>query len=218
MGENLAKTISVLPEHANIERRFPSADTNPMDRSLLFKSVLHPGEQLLWTGRPRLDSALLLGGLYIFIATEVVRTVRFAAPRVNPLPFFAQLELTSLGVLFVLAGFFLARRILRDANTRYALTDQRLFFTLGAKRRAIGVVRLDALDPVRIVVGRKGVRWLFFCLRGATLLPGEQRPPVWRSLVSGQPLKAGSMWCVRDSPRVLELIETARVASRSAAA
>ena len=73
-------------------------------------------------------------------------------------------------------------------------------------------------DPVRIVVGAKGRRWLFFCLRGATILPREQRPPVWRFPMSGQPVKGNKMWRVRDPQRLLELIETARAATRPTAA
>jgi hypothetical protein len=183
-----------------------------MDGSALFQTVLDPGERLLWTGRPRREAACMLAFLYLFITIEIVRTSRIVASKVGPFPVFLQLELMALGGLFIVAGVFLGRRIWRFWNTAYAVTDHRLLVAVGAGRENIRTVALDALDPVKIVPGSRSGKRLRVCLRGTSGMPREQRPPVWRFLVSGQPDKTNTMWLVRDPESVRDLIETVRTA------
>jgi hypothetical protein len=189
-----------------------------MDGSALFQKVLHPGERLLWTGKPQRQVACILAFLYIFITVEIVRTYRIAAPKVGPLPVYLQLELLGLAAMFAVAGLILARRIWRIWNTAYALTNQRLFVAVGARREDIRTVALEALDPARIVRLPKNGKGLSFCLRGTTGMPREQRPPVWKFLVSGQPDNRNAIWNVRDPELVGQLIETARTATTATAA
>jgi hypothetical protein len=189
-----------------------------MDGSALFQTVLHPGERLLWTGRPRRESACMLAFLYVFIAVEIWRTYRIVAPRTGPLPVYLQLELIVLAAMFVAAGIFLGRRIWRTWNTAYALTNQRLFAAVDAKREKVRTVALEALDPVRIVRLPKNGKGLAFCLRGTAGMPREHRPPVWKLLGSGQPAPGSAIWSVRDPIGVAQLIETARTAVRATAA
>jgi hypothetical protein len=184
----------------------------------LFEEVLHPGERLLWTGRPRLYSECMVGFLYVFMTVEIVRTYKIVSPITGPLPVFLQVELIALAAMFATAGLFLGRRIWRVWKTTYGLSDRRLFMAVGAGREKVRVVALDALDPVRIVMGPKSSRWLLFCLRGTTAMPREQRPPVWKFLVNGQPVKGSTMWRVRDLERVSQLIETARTTVSATAA
>jgi hypothetical protein len=189
-----------------------------MDGSALFQKVLNPGERLLWTGRSRRDSACMLAFLYIFITVEIVRTYRIVAPKVSPLPVYLQLELIALAGMFVAAGVFLGRRIWRAWNTAYCLSDRRLFVAVGARRENISTVTLESLDPVRVAIVRRAGRSLLFCLRGTSGMPREQWPPVWKSLVTGQPVKGSAMWRVSDPVRVGKLIESARTAVRATVA
>jgi hypothetical protein len=190
----------------------PRADSLLMDGSALFQTLLHPGERLLWTGRPRRESACMLAFLYIFITVEIVRTGRIVASKVGPFPVFLRVELIVLAGMFVVAGLFLGCRIWRFWTTAYAVTDRRLFLAVGARRENMRTVALEALDPVRIVLGSRSAKWLRFCLRGTSGVPKEQRPPVWKFLVSGQPDNRNAGWLVRDPERVRDLIETARTA------
>jgi hypothetical protein len=183
-----------------------------MDDSALFQTVLNPGERLLWTGRPRRESVCILAFLYVFITVEIVRTSRIVASKVGPFPVFLQLELIALAGLFVVWGLFLGRRIWRIWNTAYAVTDHRLLVAVGSSRENIRAVSVEALDPVRIVLLSKAGKALSFCLRGTYGMPKEQRPPVWRFLVTGQPDNRNARWLVRDPESVRDLIETARTA------
>ena len=183
-----------------------------MDRLALFQTVLNSGERLLWTGRPRRESACMLAFLYIFITVEIVRTSRIVSSKVGPFPVFLQLELIALAGLFIVAGVFLGRRVWRFWNTAYAVTDHRLLVAVGASRENMRAVALEALDPVRIVLGSRSGKRLRVCLRGTSGMPRDQRPPVWRFLVSGQPDNTNTMWLVRDPESVRDLIESARTA------
>jgi hypothetical protein len=183
-----------------------------MDSSALFQTVLNPGERLLWTGQKQRLMACMLAFLYIFATVEIVRTYGIVASKVGRFPVFLQLELIALAGMFVAAGVFLGGRIWRLWNTAYAVTNHRLLVAVGAGRENIRTVALEALDPVRIVLLPKSGKWLLFCLRGTFDMPKEQRPPVWKFLVSGQPDNRNSKWLVRDPERVRDLIETARTA------
>jgi hypothetical protein len=188
------------------------ADSVFMDGSAMFQTVLQPGERLLWTGRPRREAACMLAFLYLFITVEIVRTSRIVASKVGAFPVFLQLELIALAGMFIVAGVFLGRRVWRFWNTAYAVTDHRLLVAVGASRENIRTVTLEALDPVKVVLGSRSGKRLRVCLRGTSGMPREQRPPAWKFLVSGQSDKTNTMWLVRDPERVRDLIETARTA------
>jgi hypothetical protein len=147
--------------------------------------------------------------MYIFITVVIVRTCRIAAPRVTV---FLQLELIAWAGMFVVTGIFLGRWIWRLWTTAYAVTNHRLLVAVGARHENIRTVALEALDPVRIVLLPRSGKWLFFSLRGTSGVPEEQRPPVWKFLVTGQPDKRNARWLVRDPERERDLIETARTA------
>src|SRR6202042_967528 len=159
-------------------------------------------------GRRQRQLACMLAFMYVFITVEIVRTARLVASKVSPLPVFLQLELIALAGMFVIAGLFLARRIWRIWSTVYAVTNHRLLLAVGARRENIRTVALEVLDPVKTVLLPRSGKWLFFCLRGTSGMPREQRPPVWRFLVSGQPDKTNTMWLVPDPESVRDLIET----------
>jgi len=159
-----------------------------------FKRSLIPAGRLLWTGRPRREAACMLTFLYLFTTVEIVRTSRIVAPKVGPLPAYLQLELIALAGMFVAAGVFLGRRIWRFWNTAYAVTDHRLLVAVGESRENIRTVALEALDPVKVVPGSRSGKRLRVCLRGTAGMPEEQRPPVWKFLVSGQPDNRNAMW------------------------
>ena len=124
--------------------------------SSVISSALAPGEQLLWTGRPRAGLVLQTSDIYMIPMSALwagfaffweYMVVRYGAP------VFAQIW----GVPFVVAGLYiLVGRFFYDAalrgNTYYGLTDKRVIIvtTLFGNRQV--TVPLDQMGDVDLSV------------------------------------------------------------------
>jgi hypothetical protein len=179
-----------------------------MDGTVLFQSVLEPGERLVWTGRYSRTPAghilsLLIG---VVLMTVVVNTFRkVIAARTEPLPMLLQVELGALAVLILFMMLWPFRQYFKMKEAAYAVTDRRLLVAVGPEREKMREVALNALNPVKVMQTR-GLKVVFLTLRGQ----GETAP-VWTFLGSGAIDKWGShSWHVDDPESVCQVIETTR--------
>lgn len=185
-----------------------------MDGDALFRSVLHPRENLLWIGEPPYASGRRLGAVAIGLLFVVAVAIFFWNVPIPPHVGFWRTARFVFGVaLFCTAPFSLIRFGLRGDRTKaYALTDRRLLMTVGPRREDVRMVALTALAPVEVMRRPKHDRIVQFSLPSKGLTSFTR--PIWRCLDSGgMDLWGDSSWYVDDPDAVRKLIEDARIAA-----
>jgi hypothetical protein len=180
----------------------------PSGTSTAFRSLLLPGERLLWEGRPDVNAfslrgawflvpfSILWGGFALFWEASVLT---------SPAPGFFALW----GIPFVLAGLYLifgripvARREAR--RTRYAITDRRLLLLRGPFGQQVTEIDLKDVPPPQLERGRSGIGTITF---GPT--PSAFRaPPGWPTL--GMYAQPPAFLTIPDADRVSRVLQDAR--------
>ncbi len=154
----------------------------PTDTYAALTPYLHPGERLLWAGRPK--QGLLLRGedAWLIPFTLVWSLFAFsflsATPLSTPFPFNLILPLFSIVGFYFLIGRFLVDMWLRS-RTYYGLTDQRAVIVTGGFTRNLRSVNLRALADLKLTerrdrtgtieLGRPEAR--YFGRRGSRAIP-----------------------------------------------
>jgi hypothetical protein len=142
---------------------------------------LQPGEQVLWSGRPR--QGLLL-------RWSDALTIPFSLVWCSGAIFWEAMAITKgaplffrlWGVPFVLVGVYIViGRFVIDAmaraRTRYAVTDRRVLIASGLLRKSVHAINLRGLTEMEIVEGRRGRGTIIF---GPTSLQATIRTTMLR--------------------------------------
>jgi hypothetical protein len=145
-------------------------EANPITR------VLHPGENVIWMGRPKgggLAIPLLPGRQLAVIAAGIGFIFETLVSHwAGPLPMFAKIELFAAGGLLMTPLYWLGQEARR---TTYAVTNQRLLMAVGPDRAQVRKLTLAELGPAQIFYDRwTGVTEEFSPLRSEGPL---MRPP-----------------------------------------
>lgn len=141
------------------------------------EDLLAPGEQLIWTGRPRQGLLLQwsdLAGvpLWLGMSALVVEIIRNGLETGRgSLDFLAVTGAMASACAFGLFGRFLLDGWLR-ARTAYGLTDQRLLILRGRRLTSIDRIRLR---QVHLRGGRRGGRGTIYFGRPPGLFMGFER-------------------------------------------
>ena len=180
-----------------------------MDVYAPFQGVLQSQERLLWAGRPAQGPRFARMARPRYLA--VLLAIGYACSKLlahwqSPLPAAIQIELAAAVLILVAPLIWVWFHFRRIPNTVYAVTNQRLFIAVGARREKIRTVKLDQLAPVRLHTGRQGSTVVAFRVIGQ-----YARIPIWTFLVSGKIDKwSQPTWRVDDPAALQELIETVR--------
>ena len=120
------------------------------------RSLLHPGESLLWTGRAekgqllRMEDAFLIPFSILWCGFAVFWEVSAIAAGV-PYFWLVGIPFVFFG-LYISVGRFVFQR-LRDKKTRYALTDQRIIAKVGSR---VNMLELANLPQMNVVLRKDG--------------------------------------------------------------
>ena len=113
------------------------------------RGMLHPGENLLWTGRPQkgrlfrredrymIPFSLLWCGFAIFWEISVIKSRAPLLFRLWGIPF------VLVGLYITVGRFFV--RSFQEKNSRYALTSQRIIAQNGKTRKVLDLLNLPGM-------------------------------------------------------------------------
>jgi hypothetical protein len=176
------------------------------------RSVLHPGERVLWEGQPDVGAYSMRGAWYLipfsllwggFAIFWEVMAITSGAPiffLLWGIPFVA------LGLYLIFGRVFVARR--EAARTFYAITDRRVLIESGAFRRTFTEIDLRDLPPSTLEQGSDGVGTI-------TLGPASwfmRAPPGWPFAgMYGQTLALSS---IRAAGNVYDTLQRAKAEAR----
>ena len=151
----------------------------------LFQTELNPGEQVIWTGRPKqgfllrpedalmIPFSLVCGGFFI-------STLFFLDSMEPSFTVFVGIPVV-LSVLYLVVGRFLVD-IAQRRKTYYALTAQRAIIVSGLFRRNVRTLILSNLSEIHLETRRKGRGTITFGARPAmawmnvgSAFPGQNR-------------------------------------------
>ncbi len=131
------------------------------------QGMLHPGENLIWTGRPqklrffqREDLVMIPTGIVMIAFGVFLITRFFTGESGSEAPLFAKVFMGFW--LFSVVCMTFARpavNYLRKRKQRYALTSQRVIVDCGRERRTL---ELTKLPPIRVTQRSDGSGSIFF--------------------------------------------------------
>lgn len=127
------------------------------------RSMLYPGENLLWTGKPGkgrplrkedlylIPFSILWCGFAVFWELSVIKTDAPIFFKLWGIPF------VLIGLYFTVGRFVVKR--LREKNTRYALTSQRLIARTGKTCKTLELTNLPHMSVTQLADGSGDIRF-----------------------------------------------------------
>lgn len=175
---------------------------------------LMPGEQVLWSERPRQGFVLRGGDAFgvpfsLFYAAFIFYWMHNVWTARAPLPFlFIGSAFVLIGLYVTVGRFFVDAK--RRSTTSYALTDQRALIVSGVWSRKVQSIGLQSLDDLTLTERSDG--W-------GTIALGPQPSFAWMLETNaswpGMEEKLGPRFeLVPGARQVFELIQSARSSSR----
>jgi hypothetical protein len=184
------------------------------DRAALFRSLLRPGEHVLWAGGPVVRRFVLRGSILaipftlLWLAFAIFWEANVLSSRAPG--FFALwgIPFVAFGLYIAFGRFFVAAREAR--RTAYALTDERVLMIGGAFSPRITELLLRTLPPPSLEMGSDGVGTISFGPR----LPFESFLPAgWPMMRSMSP----SFSVIPDATAVFRMVDEAVAKARAGA-